>query len=149
MIFKNGLSTNIIPSLQGTISQLDTYIVHPWLQVGCQIIVVTYTVGKWKITLANYIRKRGNGYLLREKEDKNSWASWTPSFESQQTLHYRPGLFTQSPHLNWIIRISFVLTDRLMQTKSTNNEIILFLQNQHQWSLSSCEGGDGLRKLHL
>lgn len=63
--------------------------------------------------------------------------------------HFIPGLDYLPKALIWIIRISFVLTDRLMQTRTENNEIVLFLQNQYPGSLGSSEGGDGLRKLHL
>lgn len=36
-----------------------------------QINLVTYLVDKWEITLAYFVRKRGDDQSYREKEDKN------------------------------------------------------------------------------
>ena len=47
--------------------------------------------------------------------------------------------------LGWMIRIPFVLTDKLMQTGTENNWTELCPQNQHPGSLSSNAGGGGLR----
>lgn len=45
--------------------------VYPIFDFDDQINLVTYLVDKWEITLAYFVRKRGDDLSYREREDKN------------------------------------------------------------------------------